>query len=346
MSARLNRRAAFTLVELLVVIAIIGILVALLLPAVQAAREAARRMQCSNKLKQLGLAEHNYHDVHKKVPPMRCGTSRSTNLDDNNLAMSGFVSLLPFYEQQQVFDRAKSRNFAPVPWSTAFGTWTVRIPTLLCPSDEELVNLAFGNNSYKFCMGTTIISNQTSANPGPNGMHYNMNNNRRRNRIGFRDVRDGLSNTISMAERRIGNFEQWYDIANTAGVISGLSTATTPQIGYQLCWATAQQYNGKRYNDTGVTLIDDPSRNRRPGQRWQDGRPLWSGMTTVVPPNGPSCSVDGAGDYGVWTASSRHPDIVQVTMGDGSVRQISNSIDLRTWWGLGTRSLGETLKEF
>ena len=105
MKTRMRRRGAFTLVELLVVIAIIGILVALLLPAVQAAREAARRMQCTNRLKQLGLAYHNYHDVHKCFPPMRTGTHRSDgNLDDNNRAMSGFVSLLPFYEQQQVLD--------------------------------------------------------------------------------------------------------------------------------------------------------------------------------------------------------------------------------------------------
>ena len=109
-TCRTHRRAAFTLVELLVVIAIIGILVALLLPAVQAAREAARRMQCTNHLKQLALAEHNYHDVYRAFAPLRCGTwvTGSDNLLANNGQMSGFVSLLPFYEQQQIYDYAKA----------------------------------------------------------------------------------------------------------------------------------------------------------------------------------------------------------------------------------------------
>ncbi len=112
MVPRTPRRSGFTLVELLVVIAIIGILVALLLPAVQAAREAARRMQCSNRLKQLGLANHNYHDVNKCLPPWRAGTNRNNNDDANGYRMGGLVSMLPYYEGQQIYDRAKSRTFA------------------------------------------------------------------------------------------------------------------------------------------------------------------------------------------------------------------------------------------
>ena len=125
MNAKPRTGRAFTLVELLVVIAIIGILVALLLPAVQAAREAARRMQCTSRLKQLGVANQNYHDTFKMLPCMRLGTAgpAGDTLTNNNLSMSGLVSLLPYMEQQPAFDRAQARNFGPVPWDGSFGTW-------------------------------------------------------------------------------------------------------------------------------------------------------------------------------------------------------------------------------
>ena len=183
MKSFVRRSKAFTLVELLVVIAIIGVLVALLLPAVQAAREAARRMQCTNHLKQLGLANHNYHDVHKTLPPMRVGTNVYDSAGNevggqeqkcNRNCMSGLVSLAPFYEAMSVYEKAKSRNFAPVPWDAAYGTWTVRIPTLLCPSDEEIpVWNGIGNASYKFCLGTTVHNNINEWGPEPNGC-YNL----------------------------------------------------------------------------------------------------------------------------------------------------------------------------
>src|SRR5688500_11603163 len=107
---RVDRRRAFTLVELLVVIAIIGILVALLLPAVQAAREAARRMQCSNNLKQIALGMQNYHDTYKTFPPGRMGCDGSGpgnctgGPDIIRAGTSGFVCLLPFVEQRQLYD--------------------------------------------------------------------------------------------------------------------------------------------------------------------------------------------------------------------------------------------------
>lgn len=100
-------RRAFTLVELLVVIAIIGILVALLLPAVQAAREAARRMQCQNNLKQLGLALHNYHDTYKRLPSLAQGTNQAAvpERDSNYGMLGGIVHMLPFVEQTPLYDQ-------------------------------------------------------------------------------------------------------------------------------------------------------------------------------------------------------------------------------------------------
>ena len=210
-----RKRKAFTLVELLVVIAIIGILVALLLPAVQAAREAARRMQCTNHLKQLGLANHNYHDVHKTLPPMRCGTDRSTgnNLRATGISMSGLVSLAPFYEAQAVYDYARARNFRPVPWNTAEGTWTVRIPTLLCPSDEEMSRSASWQCELQVLLGHDGLSDRKWARTSagnwlwggqePNGCYNNIGNpDAAKKPFRFRDIRDGTSNTIAMSERR------------------------------------------------------------------------------------------------------------------------------------------------
>ncbi|MBM4094707.1 MAG: DUF1559 domain-containing protein, partial [Planctomycetes bacterium] len=108
----------------------------------------------------------------------------------------------------------------------------------------------------------------------------------------------------------------------------------------------ANQYNGKRYNNTGVNT----STSARAGERWADGRAHFAGFNTVMQPNGPTCTsgTDGGAHWndGVWTASSRHPSIVQAALADGSVRQIPDSINLNIWRGLGTRSLGETLGEF
>lgn len=346
---KFSQRPGFTLVELLVVIAIIGILVALLLPAVQAAREAARRMQCTNRLKQLGLANHNYHDVYKSLPPMRCGTqvpNSDTLIEDNNYAMSGLVSLAPFYEQQQIFDYAKARNFGPVPWLPDLGTWTVRIPTLLCPSAEEsILGNGIGNSSYKFCLGTTVHDNHSVWGPEPNGCYNIIGDPVAGKRpFGFRDIRDGTSNTIAMSERRIGNRSLWHDIANVAVNIQAQSgnNSTNTQEWYDACWATANNYNGRRYNE-GVEIYT----GARPGERWPDGRPYFAGFTTIIRPNGPSCiTVNGDWAKGSFAASSRHPTIVNILLADGSVRQIENSVDQRTWMALGTRDGHETLGEF
>jgi len=113
MQNRRFKNQAFTLVELLVVIAIIGILIALLLPAVQAAREAARRSQCTNNLKQFGLANHNYHDTYKALPARRGGTSSypnpgSSRSHANFDRLSPFIPLLPFYEQGAMYDQIKA----------------------------------------------------------------------------------------------------------------------------------------------------------------------------------------------------------------------------------------------
>ncbi len=205
-------RVGFTLVELLVVIAIIGVLVALLLPAVQAAREAARRTQCTNNLKQLGLALHNHHDVQKAFPP------HTTNWRWNSM-----IRLLPYMEQTQAYDVAMTwapspwfagRNpsgdadgsgmCGPAPWDA--GPWDVIIPNIKCPSDGAPASINDWNctTNYMFSRGDWASWGEDwdcprgffTAKPGQYKMAVKGRS------IG--SISDGLSNTIAMSERCIG----------------------------------------------------------------------------------------------------------------------------------------------
>ena len=153
---RMNRRKAFTLVELLVVIAIIGILIALLLPAVQAAREAARRSQCTNNLKQLGLAAQNFHDTYKRFPVASYemnfkdpdnSTPTAPVWSNNDQRWSWICSVLPFMEQQPLYDLSVSNhlNTSSNPWTSSDLTAT-KIQTILCPSDGQAGSVPAGDD--------------------------------------------------------------------------------------------------------------------------------------------------------------------------------------------------------
>ena len=340
MSARLKR--GFTLVELLVVIAIIGILVALLLPAVQAAREAARRSSCSNNLKQLGLGLQNYHDVYVKfLPPLRGGLNIAGRGGDYHTV----VGLLPFIEQPAMFDQygAIPRH----PWDETLNyPWTTRVPSLICPSDTLKPHPSAprnGQRSYQSSVGTTVDRTV-------NGVLYRNYNGRTngvfefRNQKGMHDVTDGTSNTIAMSERCNGSPDKRTIKDHAIFSVGGIDANPT------LCLARA---SGGVYTSGSVTTWSA-------GSLWAFGHPSWGCFTTILPPNGPSCFVgddNPSDDSGIFTASSRHPGGVQAVFLDGSVKFINQTINCGNfgvgstpnygvWGALGTIDGGEVTTNF
>lgn len=327
-----NRRSAFTLVELLVVIAIIGILIALLLPAVQAAREAARRSQCVNNMKQLGLALQNYHDVNKAFVYGKGGTSfcqaSATPYQGNCSRLSGFISLLPFLEQQAMYDNIRTATIdtgrsnspqGPAGW-IGWGAWNYTVPALICPSDPVPTPAAgsVGHNNYAFSRGDTIY-NIRDTNSSRGVFMYSR-------CVRISDVLDGTSVTVSMGERTRIKSDPGYGLLNPAPlkqaqacVIANLDTnpATNPGA----CLAAA---NGQFYAVPG-------SAKAKYGVLWTDGQPERTGMSTVLPPNAPTCSGDANTNAdsrsGVYPPTSYHPGGACVVMVDGSVQFITDGID-------------------
>lgn len=323
MSRRSLRPQGFTLVELLVVIAIIGILVGLLLPAVQAAREAARRMQCSNNLKQFGIALHTYNDAYKVVPfgeffddPGRFGNA--------GRRQSGHVGLLPFVEQGPLFNQISAVGFARVPWDSGFQPFRADLPFMRCPSDARRVqyNWDMGFTNYMFSRGdTTWDHNQWGGNGGrgKRGMFQGTDGwIGRLNVCSFADVGDGLSNTIAMSERTIAQDPVGMNVLD-GGTVTGMGSPMREQ-NPSLCGAKVGGGSKRYINGTPVSGWA--------GLRWPDGAPCFTGHTTVLGPNKASCIMGGwDGEDGIHEPMSRHTGGVQCLFGDGAVRFVNDSID-------------------
>jgi prepilin-type N-terminal cleavage/methylation domain-containing protein/prepilin-type processing-associated H-X9-DG protein len=325
--ARARRtKQGFTLVELLVVIAIIGILIALLLPAVQAAREAARRSQCTNNLKQLGVGLQNYHDIFRALPTRQGGTNcTAPYMNGNCIRASGFIALLPFVEQQAAYDVIKAGGAGAAPLGPATNIlwvgWKIQVPGYLCPSDtrpqpQPVSNNQFGENNYAFSQGDTITQNGLSTNNRGLFPYSSA--------VKFSQITDGLSNTIAMSERLRVSFGAGG--APNSGVkygdaIPGFITGTFPQANPGQCLAVA--VGGFYSNPSQVSGLF--------GTMWCDGPVRRCAFTTVLPPNSPSCvSSDNDGNYsgsGILSPNSNHPGGVNGVMADGSVRFISESIN-------------------
>ncbi|SMP77353.1 prepilin-type N-terminal cleavage/methylation domain-containing protein/prepilin-type processing-associated H-X9-DG domain-containing protein [Neorhodopirellula lusitana] len=399
------KKSGFTLVELLVVIAIIGVLVGLLLPAVQAAREAARRMSCSNNFKQLGLAMHNYHSSYNKISPFQTGSwsAGGSSFDaptaNNDYNLSHLPGLTPFFEQQALWEQISN------PWDTGttgnpseiiqamgpdpnyslgdhiaignYDPYLTNIPTLRCPSDPGVGLPAQGRTNYAANLGDSFVFHNgwdvISANgvPWRDGRRVPQLKGTSRGffvprikGMRFRDVLDGLSNTICMGEIMTGLNDN--DVrTKAADVGSGNNYGGDLKNDILECRGFIDPIRPQFWDTDNHSARLAGSNEEERGFRWANGRAIYTGGYTIFPPNKEICGNRGATGSGNYGFSSRHQGGCHVLMGDGAVKFITDSIEAGSgstvidwdsdkwgrasqfglWGALGTRSSKEVIEE-
>ncbi|MCC6492363.1 MAG: DUF1559 domain-containing protein [Pirellulales bacterium] len=324
----------FTLVELLVVIAIIGVLIALLLPAVQAAREAARRGQCQNNLKQIGLATHQYHDTHGQLPPSFI--SQAATPHDSWCVQA---RLLPYMEQGAIYRGINFNLSYKDPSQAVGGTHisSLRVPVYRCPSEmgpeqREDGAINWFPINYGANLGQWFIFDPATKEAGDGAFAAN-------GRHGFDGVTDGTSNTLCFGE--VKTFQAYLREGKNPSQFNAPIPATAAEVA---------GFGGDFKPDSGHT-------------EWTDARAHQTGMTAVFAPNtvveyskdGNVYDVDfnsaregnsNAITYAAVTARSYHSGIVNVSLLDGSVRGVADGIALPVWRALATRAGEEPATEF
>jgi prepilin-type processing-associated H-X9-DG protein len=335
-----------------------------LLPAVQSAREAARRAQCVNNLKQFGLALHNYHDVNG-VCPWGSGPWGWNDL-------SAHILMLPYLEQTPMYNAfnfndgddtdANGVNPAQLDCPNNRTVQIQKIAVFMCPSDVSRTTrtISMGpvaGTNYCGNAGTSPLSFTTVTqwdgifkwvggdeyNPGFGSFRGGNPQPGKGSCVGFRDITDGLSQTAAFSEKVTG-------IGTNSNNLDGLSPSSTvysvaarffnnanpdilPNRYYQACSAV-NKLTGARYS------------GYEQGDMWWIGYPSQTRYNHVMPPNSTSCAsgdngLNGGG--GAFMAASRHPGVVNVMMADGSVKAIKNTIAIQTWWALGSKAGGEVV---
>jgi prepilin-type N-terminal cleavage/methylation domain-containing protein len=328
-------RRAFTLIELLVCVAIIAVLIGLLLPAVQYAREAARRAQCQANLRQLGIALAQYESA-CGVLPFGVGADSDTQISQiasaGNRRYSLHSQLLLYLEQATMFNQLNfyTQPFAPDTTgdpnaSTAAGpnltVARVSVAVFLCPSDfDRMPSRPWGQTNYRSCNGGSWSGR---AGDGMFGQST---------RIRPADVTDGLSNTAAFSERIRG-----HDDFQTVDVNADLFREAAP-------WteATFRTWCLELTNAEAATLPRNPA-VANSGMNWVEGNMTWTRYNHLLPPGSKSCANGLTWDGVAMTANSRHSHVLGLLLGDGSVRSVKYSVDQRVWRALGTIAGGEVI---